>query len=181
MIIEPVTLEGRAVRLEPLSLDHLDALLEAGADRDLAIHAIELLQLAMRCAAHRDRFGMAASPGPRCRSLRSTAVGQTDRQHAIQNIVPEHKRVEIGWTWISPPWQRSAINTEAKYLMIRHAFEQMGCNRVELKTTALNVRSRAAILRIGAQEEGTLRSHMINPDGTLRDTGLLQRNRARMA
>src|SRR4051794_17924765 len=64
------------------------------------------------------------------------------------NIVPEHKRVEIGWTWISPPWQRSAINTEAKYLMFRHAFETLGCNRVELKTNSQNAQSRAAILRI---------------------------------
>ena len=94
------------------------------------------------------------------------AIGST----RYMNIVPEHKRLEIGWTWISPAWQRSAINTEAKYLMMRHAFEQMGCNRVELKTNALNARSRAAILRIGAREEGTLRSHMINRDGTLRDT-----------
>ena len=86
------------------------------------------------------------------------------------NIVPEHKRVEIGWTWISPALQRSAINTEAKFLMLRYAFETLGCNRVELKTNSLNMRSRAAILRIGAKEEGTLRSHMVNPDGSLRDT-----------
>ena len=78
----------------------------------------------------------------------------------------EHKRVEIGWTWIAPAWQRTAINTEAKYLMLRYAFEQLGCNRVELKTNALNLKSRAAILRIGAKEEGTLRSHMVNDDGS---------------
>ena len=94
------------------------------------------------------------------------AIGST----RFGNIVPEHKRIEIGWTWISPPFQRSAVNTEAKFLMLRYAFERLGCNRVELKTNALNMRSRNAILRIGAKEEGTLRSHMINPDGSLRDT-----------
>ena len=94
------------------------------------------------------------------------AIGST----RFGNIVPEHKRIEIGWTWISPQFQRSAVNTEAKFLMLRYAFERLGCNRVELKTNSLNMRSRNAILRIGAKEEGTLRSHMINPDGTLRDT-----------
>jgi RimJ/RimL family protein N-acetyltransferase len=86
------------------------------------------------------------------------------------NIASEHKRVEIGWTWIAPEWQRTAINTEAKYLMMRYAFERLSCNRVELKTHALNLKSRTAILRIGAKEEGTLRSHMVMSDGSLRDT-----------
>jgi RimJ/RimL family protein N-acetyltransferase len=94
------------------------------------------------------------------------AIGST----RFGNIVPEHKRVEIGWTWVAPEWQRTAINTEAKYLMMRYAFEQQHCNRVELKTHAQNVKSRTAILRIGAKEEGTLRSHMVMPDGSLRDT-----------
>ena len=84
--------------------------------------------------------------------------------------MPEHKRVEIGWTWIAPAWQRTVVNTEAKYLMLRHAFETWRCGRVELKTNARNQRSRQAILRIGAKEEGTLRNHMVNPDGSFRDT-----------
>jgi RimJ/RimL family protein N-acetyltransferase len=99
-----------------------------------------------------------------------SASGRPIGSTRFGNIVPEHKRVEIGWTWITPPFQRTAVNTEAKYLMLRYAFEELGCNRVELKTDALNARSRAAILRIGAKEEGTLRSHMVNADGTLRDT-----------
>jgi N-acetyltransferase len=78
--------------------------------------------------------------------------------------------MEIGWTWIAKPWQRSAINTEAKYLMLRHAFETLGCIRVELKTDALNERSRAAIVRIGAREEGILRRHIITDSGRIRDT-----------
>ena len=86
------------------------------------------------------------------------------------SIAPEHRRVEIGWTWIAPPWQRTAVNTEAKLLMLRHAFETWGCRRVELKTNARNARSRAAMLRIGAREEGILRKHMINADGSARDS-----------
>jgi RimJ/RimL family protein N-acetyltransferase len=86
------------------------------------------------------------------------------------NITPEHRRVEIGWTFIAAGWQRTGLNTEAKYLMFRHAFETWGCNRVELKTSAVNYRSRTAILRLGAMQEGILRRHMINDDGTIRDT-----------
>jgi N-acetyltransferase len=171
MHIEPVTLEGNAVRLEPLSLDHLDALLEAAAHPEIWRYmpancsTRDEMRTAIETALEWQRAGTAlpfATVDPRS----GKAVGST----RYMNIVPEHKRLEIGWTWISPAWQRSAINTEAKYLMIRNAFERLGCNRVELKTSALNAKSRAAILRIGAKEEGTLRSHMVNPDGSLRDT-----------
>jgi RimJ/RimL family protein N-acetyltransferase len=78
--------------------------------------------------------------------------------------------VEIGSTWLAPAWQRTAANTEAKYLMLRHAFETLGCMRVELKTDALNEKSRNAILRIGAKEEGTFRKHMVMHTGRIRDT-----------
>jgi N-acetyltransferase len=81
-----------------------------------------------------------------------------------------HRRVAIGWTWIGRPWQRTAVNTEAKFLMLRHAFEVWRCMRVELKTSSKNERSRRAILRIGATEEGTLRKHQLNADGTPRDS-----------
>jgi RimJ/RimL family protein N-acetyltransferase len=93
-----------------------------------------------------------------------TVVGTT----RFANAVHEHARVEIGWTWIAPRWQRTGVNTEAKLLMLRHAFEVLRVRRVELKTSALNLRSRAAIRRIGATEEGTLRKHMINADGSAR-------------
>ncbi len=86
------------------------------------------------------------------------------------NIDRTNRRVEIGSTWIATSWQRTAINTEAKYLMLRHAFERWGCLRVELKTDALNRKSRTAILRIGAKEEGILRRHLITWTGRLRDT-----------
>jgi RimJ/RimL family protein N-acetyltransferase len=86
------------------------------------------------------------------------------------NIDRANRRVEIGSTWIAPPWQRTAVNTEAKYLMLRHAFEEWKCLRVELKTDALNQKSRNAILRIGAKEEGTLRRHVITWTGRVRDS-----------
>jgi RimJ/RimL family protein N-acetyltransferase len=81
-----------------------------------------------------------------------------------------NKRVEIGWTWVARPWQRTAVNTEAKYLMLRHAFENLGLNRVELKTDLLNTTSQRAMERLGATWEGVLRSHMIVHDGRVRDT-----------
>lgn len=86
------------------------------------------------------------------------------------NADPGNRRVEIGWTWLGRAFQRTALNTEAKLLMLGHAFDQLGCLRVELKTDALNARSRAAIRRLGAVEEGTLRRHMITSTGRVRDT-----------
>ncbi len=95
------------------------------------------------------------------RIIGSTRYGNIDRVH---------HRVEIGWTWVARQWQRSAVNTEMKYLLLRHAFETLKCIRVELKTDSLNERSRAAILRIGAREEGTFRNHMITASGRIRHT-----------
>lgn len=86
------------------------------------------------------------------------------------NIDTGNHRVEIGWTWIGKPWQRTPVNTEAKFLMLQHAFEVWHCIRVELKTDKLNERSRAAILRIGAKEEGIFRHHVITESGRLRDS-----------
>jgi RimJ/RimL family protein N-acetyltransferase len=171
MNLSPVTLHGEAVRLEPLSLDHLDALAQAGSHPDMFRFvtgcgpSFEEMRAFIEGALELQRSG-SALPFVTIDSASGRPIGST----RFGNIVPEHKRVEIGWTWITPPFQRTAVNTEAKYLMLRYAFEELGCNRVELKTDALNARSRAAILRIGAKEEGTLRSHMVNADGTLRDT-----------
>jgi RimJ/RimL family protein N-acetyltransferase len=84
------------------------------------------------------------------------------------NVDLFNKRVEIGWTWVAPAWQRRAVNTEAKLLMLNHAFGRLGCNRVEFKTDSLNTQSRNALLGIGAVEEGTLRDHMVTESGRLR-------------
>lgn len=171
MDLTPITLESAAVCLEPLTMDHLDDLADAAGDPEIwrympaggttrdATKAFIEEALAMQRAR-------TALPFATFDRKSGKAVGST----RFGNIVPEHRRLEIGWTWIAPAFQRSAINTEAKLLMLQYAFESLGCNRVELKTNARNLRSRAAILRIGAKEEGTFRSHMVNPDGSLRDT-----------
>ncbi|MGB2836839.1 MAG: GNAT family protein, partial [Candidatus Sulfotelmatobacter sp.] len=96
--------------------------------------------------------------------------GQVIGSTRFMNIDRANRRVEIGSTWIVPAWQRTAVNTEAKFLMLRHAFEVWNCFRVELKTDALNQKSRNAILRIGAKEEGTLRRHVITWTGRVRDS-----------
>jgi N-acetyltransferase len=96
--------------------------------------------------------------------------GKTIGSTRFMNIDRANRRVEIGSTWVVPAWQRTAVNTEAKYLMLRHAFEVWGCVRVELKTDALNEKSRNAILRIGAKEEGTLRRHVVTWTGRIRDS-----------
>jgi RimJ/RimL family protein N-acetyltransferase len=97
-------------------------------------------------------------------------TGQVIGSTRFGNLALEHRRVEIGWTWIAPPWQRTAANTEAKRLMLTHAFERLRCQRVEFKTNALNTASHQALVRLGAKEEGILRRHMIAEDGSSRDT-----------
>jgi N-acetyltransferase len=171
MKLEPVTLEGRSVRLEPLAVAHHAALCEVGLDPELW----RLIPYRVSTADEmRDYIGSVleaqaagtAIPFATVERASGRVIGST----RFMNIDAANRRVEIGATWIAKPWQRTAINTEAKYLMLRHAFETLGCVRVELKTDALNQQSRQAILRIGAREEGTLRQHMVTWSGRLRDT-----------
>jgi RimJ/RimL family protein N-acetyltransferase len=98
------------------------------------------------------------------------ATGAVVGSTRFGNLAPAHRRAEIGWTWLAAPWQRTAANTEAKLLQLGHAFEAWGCERVEFKTDALNERSRAALARLGAVEEGTLRHHLVTERGRLRDS-----------
>ena len=171
MDLTPVTLEGTVVRMEPLSLEHVEALSKVGLDHSLwaltsiwVTNAAEMREYVEQALAEQ-RAGTAL-PFATVDRATGRVIGST----RFGNYVPAHKRIEIGWTWIAPPWQRTAVNTEAKLLMLTHGFETLGCRRVELKTSARNARSRAAMLRIGATEEGTLRQHMINPDGSSRDS-----------
>ncbi len=169
MIVEPVTLEGRFVRLEPLSLEHHAALSEVGLDDDLwrlnpqPVTTPEEMRAYIADALEGQVRGMFL-PFATVEKSSGKVVGST----RYGNIDLQNRRVEIGWTWIARHWQRTAINTEAKYLMLRHAFEELGCMRVELKTDSLNERSRAAILRLGAKEEGTFRNHMTTSTGRIR-------------
>jgi len=171
MVAAPCTLAGRHVRLEPLTMGHADALWAVGQDPELWRFTITRVDspAAMReyvATALAEREQGLALPFVTLEAASGRVIGST-RFHTIS---PEDRRVEIGWTWLGRPWQRTAANTEAKYLMLRHAFEDWGCVRVELKTSRTNERSRAAIRRIGGVEEGILRRHRRNPDGTWRDT-----------
>ncbi len=171
MIVEPVTLEGRHVRLEPLSLDHHAALSAVGLDPELWRWTTATVRTPEDMRAYIEE-ALSGQAGGQALPFATVArdSGQVVGSTRFGNIERVHRRVEIGWTWITRPWQRAAINTEAKYLMLRHAFETWGCVRVELKTDSLNERSRQAILRIGSKEEGTLRNHMITDTGRLRHT-----------
>jgi RimJ/RimL family protein N-acetyltransferase len=167
----PVTLEGEVVRLEPLADHHFDGLCAAGLEPSLwdiqitRVRTPDDMRAYMDAAFAQQRDGTAL---PFATVLRAT--GEVIGSTRFANAVHEHRRVEIGWTWITPRHQRTRVNTEAKFLMLRHAFESMAMRRVELKTNALNARSRAAMLRIGCTEEGTLRQHMLNSDGSSRDS-----------
>lgn len=173
MEIKPVFLEGRVVRLQPLQRDHVPQLWAAAKD-----HVEEIFRWIPYSMQSQDDLERAAGKSleEQQRGL-SVPFATTERSSGkligmtrFMNIDAANRRVEIGSTWIAPAWQRTAVNTEAKYLMLRHAFEQWKCIRVELKTDSLNQRSRNAILRIGAKEEGTLRQHMVTHTGRLRDS-----------
>ncbi len=171
MRMQPVILLGQIVRLEPLSLDHVPALLRAGSDPELWQLTTSRMTTQADAAAYVESALAARDAGtalPFATLLRDSGelVGST----RFANFDEAHRRVEIGWTWVTPRWQRTAVNTEAKYLMLRHAFETLGLIRVELKTDVLNTRSQRAMERIGATREGVLRSHMIVLDGRIRDT-----------
>jgi len=171
MTVEPVTLTGRHVRLEPLTLDHHAALCQVGLDEELwrwiptPVRTPDEMRAYIETALREQAAGTAL-PFATIDQSSGRAVGST----RYGNIDRVNRRVEIGWTWIAGPWQRTAVNTEAKYLMLRHAFETLGSIRVELKTDSLNQRSRNAILRVGAKEEGTFRNHMITASGRIRHT-----------
>lgn len=162
----PVTLEGRHVRLEPLSRRHRLDLAALALDRELwrftltRIHSLEDLDSYIEAALSLGRAGTAI-PFATIDRANGRAIGST----RFANIDRASRRVEIGWTWLGREFQRRAFNTEAKLLMLVHAFEHMDCARVEFRVDALNAPSRAAVLRLGAKEEGTLRRHMIHPSG----------------
>jgi N-acetyltransferase len=171
VVIEDVILEGRFVRLEPMRMEHLDALAEAGIAEGVWRWTIDNITTKDQIreyveTAPEERRRMTSLPFVTYDISANTIVGST----RFGNIDTSNRKVEIGWTWINPAWQRTYVNTEAKLLMLTHAFETWECVRVELKTDALNEKSRNAILRIGAKFEGIFRQHMITDSGRLRDT-----------
>lgn len=169
MKVEPVTLEGRVVRLVPLQMEHADALLsvcEPDIFKYFILYPTEWTPEAFRAYVQ----SLLDTPDmvPFATTLRET--GQPVGVTTFMEIRPAHRGLEIGSTWIGRPYQGTAVNPEAKYLMLRHAFEKLGAIRVQLKTDGRNLHSQSAIAKLGAQREGTLRRHGIQPTGYFRDT-----------
>ena len=172
MDIHPITLMGRVVRLEPLSEAHVPDLTIAGADESIWRYMVY------------GGVGGKAQMREWVREILSRQARGTDLPFAVihlgsgraigstryLDIQPQHRGLEIGGTWYGVAYQRSAVNTECKYLLLRHAFEVLGCLRVQLKTDLRNERSQRAIERIGAVREGVLRNHMILPDDHVRSS-----------
>ncbi len=169
MNVEPISLQGRTVRLEPLGLHHTPALMQAadpqiftyipgrptGWTQPAFDHYVEQLLL------QEDMCPFAAIL---CETGRACGVT------TYMDIRPAHRGLEIGSTWLGRAYWGTPVNPECKYLLLRHAFEQLGAIRVQLKTDARNLHSQAAIAKLGAKLEGTLRKHIVMPDGFFRDT-----------
>jgi len=167
--IEPVTLTGEHVILEPAADRHLPDLLAAAADPDVWTwlpwrRPTDADELAALLEGER----AIAYPFAQLDATSGRAVGIT----TYRDVDERNRTLEIGGTWIGRPWWRTAINTEAKLLFLGHAFDALGANRVAIKTDIRNERSQAAIERLGAVREGVVRHQYIRPDGTLRDTVL---------
>lgn len=171
MKVKPLTLGGQFVRLEPLGLQHAEGLLIAAADPVIWQYltvpqpktVAEMTAWIELALSQRDHLPFAT-----VRQQDSKVVGST----RYLEIKPFDQTLEIGWTWLATEVQRTPVNTEAKYLMLRHAFEELGCARVLLKTDAKNERSRNAIERIGAQFEGVFRNYQRYWHGAMRDTAM---------
>jgi N-acetyltransferase len=169
--VEPVVLEGTRVRLEPLRASHL---------ADLERVAFDLPIWRWTIMGPQDEAGLRRwvetalanqdAGTERPFATIDLASGRAIGSSRYMTIVPEHRRLEIGWTWVATGFQRTGANREAKLLQLTHAFETLGANRVEFKTHARNERSRNALAGIGATFEGVFRNHTIMPDGSLRDS-----------
>jgi RimJ/RimL family protein N-acetyltransferase len=169
--VKPVTLEGTRVRLEPLDERHFEDLVVVARDIDIFrwITNKPMDQSALRAWFDQTRAAAATGtelPFATVDRESDRAIGST----RFMTITPEHRRLEIGWTWVGTAFQRTGANREAKFLQLTHAFETLDAERVEFKTHARNEKSRAALTGIGATFEGVLRHHTIMPDGTNRDS-----------
>jgi RimJ/RimL family protein N-acetyltransferase len=171
MNVEPMILRGKTVRLEPLALEHLAPLTQVGLHPELwrwiptQTRTADDMRTYIETALDELQRGLSV-PFVIVDASTNQVIGST----RYSNIQSFHRRLEIGWTWITPSHQRTAANTEAKFLLLSHAFEVLGAMRVEFKTDALNEKSRNALLRIGAVQEGIFRRHVLMDTGRVRDT-----------
>jgi RimJ/RimL family protein N-acetyltransferase len=171
--LAPVVLAGQHVRLEPVSARHVPGLWAVAQEPAIwrwIPHPYRLdSESAVRALVARSEQSLANRTGVTFAQV-DPASGEVMGSSSYLAADPQHLRIEIGATWLHPRFQRSGANTEAKRLLLGHAFERLGCRRVEFKTDAENRASRAALARIGAREEGTFRAHMVRPDGSRRDS-----------
>ena len=166
---QQVVLEGERIRLEPLSVDHAQGLYNRGrmaADWAFMPRSCFIDMADVRQWIEEALLDPTQMPFTIMEKAKGRVVGSTRFLH----MRPEHRTVEIGWTWLGQEWQRTGVNTEAKLLLLSHAFDRMNCIRVEFKTDARNLRSQRALERIGATREGVLRNHMIVQGGHHRDS-----------
>jgi N-acetyltransferase len=170
--ITPVCLSGNNVRLEPMSEDHIPGLALAGKDPSIWKYMVygDLSKTENMKKWVLDLLTRQASGTDLCYTVVHLPSGRVAGSTRYLEMHPEHLGLEIGGTWYAPEFQRTGVNTESKYLLIRYAFETIGCIRVQFKADARNLASLRAIERIGAQREGVLRNHYILPDGTYRDS-----------
>jgi RimJ/RimL family protein N-acetyltransferase len=172
LVVKPVTLEGRYVRLEPLTLEHASGLAAVGLDDDIW----RLMPYGMMRTPDDIRRWVELVLSRQARgtdlvfAVIHLASGRVAGSTRYMNISVPDLSVEIGGTWYGAEFRRTAVNTECKYLLLQHAFEDLDCIRVQIKTDLRNERSQRAIERIGAVREGVLRDHMILPDGTIRSS-----------
>ena len=169
--VRPVVLEGDHVRLEPLGAQHLDGMVAAGSFEEIW----RWMPILPRTREDFARYINSAEEAHAASTalvfaIIERATGELVGSTGFLAIVPRDRRLEIGGTWLTPRVQRTAVNTECKYLLLRHCFEDLGCLRVELKTDSRNLPSRRAIARIGAKEEGVFRKHQLAQDGVQRDS-----------
>ena len=172
MKIKPVVLVGRVARLEPLSVSHVPDLYQFGKDESIWQYMrYRQIRSQQDMAVWVDELLSAQSAGTDLpfaviHQELNKAIGST----RYLDIQPQNRSLEIGGTWYATAYQRTAVNTECKYMLLRHAFEVLGCVRVQFKTDVRNLRSQKALERIGARQEGVLRDHMVLPDGSLRSS-----------
>ncbi|MFF1558497.1 GNAT family N-acetyltransferase [Streptomyces sp. NPDC058279] len=179
MDVAAVELVGERVRLEPLEQRHHDGLCEAIRDGSLWELAVTMVPHPDEVRGFIDDALAARAQGTQLAyATVDPATGRIAGSTRLMMIDPAHRRLEIGWTFLGTSWQRTGVNAEAKLLMLTHAFEALGMNRVEFLTDVRNSASRAAISGLGAAQEGVLRSHMVMRDGRVRDSALYALTRA---
>lgn len=167
-----VTLFGKHIRLEPMTEEHIPALVGAGRDESIwryMVYGDLTTENGMRTWVM-DMLSRQTTRTDLCFVVIHQSSNDLVGATRYLEMRPEHRSLEIGGTWYAPEYQRTVVNTECKYLLLKYAFEKLGCIRVQFKADARNERSVRAIERLGAQREGQLRKHYILPDGTIRDS-----------